>query len=584
MNILKATSLLVFTGIILILQSAIYWVYHIEYYRLSSSISYGRTDYLLPNSLNLTSITILLLLGGLLLFLRHSRNGILFNVTLLLVASMIIFPLLSFLSQGYVVGDQPRAEFALGTMIIEGRVSLEEAEKISEYFRWPGLWIYEGTFSAITGISPFDAPVLLMVAVWLLLGLALITLTRRVYGSTSFVMATAALLLYTILNPYKIIHLCPQIYALLLFIIITSLLFKELIISSDYVVLLLLSMAVIISHPLTSVIVVGILLYVLVRNLITKIFGEINRAVSLPEASIISVLVFFVLWNIRFDEIIRAIVVELTRGALIQPLAPIAGVTLYSADTLYRAMGLFRYSGIFIMLLLALLSLFLHRTDRKIKGIFSLIITISFSSLLLNFIPGSFFHRVLYYTMPFVAVLSISSFDYLTKFAVRGRKLVKVSSTMLILVPLLSQLSIVEFITNNNPLATLKSPFESSIGKFIGNFYTYSEYSWSISSIGTLYYIVLTQQSPLKYTLAPSNSLKVAYLFTYLKEENITAIEKYVKAVYPARFFIVSPLERYVFYERTMFTYFHIIDRYLDAKNIKIYDNGLFRLYEAINE
>ncbi|MEM1646683.1 MAG: hypothetical protein QXL96_12715 [Ignisphaera sp.] len=582
-NAFKASSVLAFIGIILILQFATVGVYHVEYYKLSFSISYGRTEYLLPNLLSLTSIVLLLLMGGLLLLLRYSEGGVLFNATLLLAANMVMFPVLSFLSQGYVVGDQPRAEFALGAMIVEGRVTLEEAERISGYFRWPGLWIYEGIFSAITGISPFDAPVLLMVAVWLLLGLALITLTRRVYGSTSFVMATVAFLLYTILNPYKIIHLCPQIYALLLFIIITSLLFKELIIPSDYVVLLLLSIAVIISHPLTSVIVIGILLYILVRNLITKIFGEINRAVSLPEASTISVLVFFVIWNIKFDEIIRAVVEELARGASIQPLAPIAGVTLYSADTLYKAMGLFRYSGIFIMFLLALLSLFLHRTDRKIKGIFSLIITISLSSLLLNLIPGSFFHRVLYYTMPFIAVLSIGSFNDLTKFAVRSRRLVKFSSITLILIPLLSQLSIVEFITNNNPLAILNSPFESSIGKFIGNFYTYSEYSWSISSGTILYHMVLAQKSLLKYTLSPSVSLKVTYLFTYLNEENITAIEKYIKTVYPAHFFIVSPRERYVFYERTIFTHFHIIDRYLDAKNIKIYDNELFRLYEAIN-
>ncbi|MEM0080148.1 MAG: hypothetical protein QW118_08015 [Nitrososphaerota archaeon] len=467
-------------------------------------------------------------------------------------------------------------------MIAEGRASLEEAERISGYFRWPGLWIYDGIFSAITGISSFDAPVLLMVVVWLLLGLALANVVRYIYGKVNFAVAIVAFLLYIIFNPYKIIHLCPQIYALLLLIIITSLLFKEPAISNNFV-LLLLSMAVIISHPLTSLVVVGILLFIITRNFMTKVFKRINRAVNLHEAPVIAVLILFILWNIRFGELIRAIVTELTGDTSIQFLTPIAGVALYSVDAFYRAMSLFRYIGVFVILFLALLTLFLRKADRRIKGLFLLIIAISLSSLLLNFIPGSFFHRVLYYIMPFIAILSAGSFNILTKLAMKSRMLIKASSMfMIIIIPLLSQLSIAEFITNNNPLATLNSPFEFSVNRFISNFFTYLEHSWSLSSGTASYYTVLVQKKSLKYELSPSKSLMATYLSTYLNEENITAIEKYIKIVYPARFFIVSPRERYIFYERTVFTHFHIIDRHLDAKNTKIYDNGLFRLYEAL--
>ncbi|MEM1744140.1 MAG: hypothetical protein QXR33_04840 [Candidatus Nezhaarchaeales archaeon] len=581
-NAFKVASVLAFTGIILILQFVTAWAYHVEYYKLSFSISYGRTEYLLPNLLSLTSIVLLLLMGGLLLLLKYLRDYVLFNATLLLVGSMVMFSVLSFLSQGYVVGDQPRAEFALGAMIVEGRASLEEAEKMSGYFCWPGLWIYEGIFSAITGISPFDAPVLLMVAVWLLLGLALAIVVKYVYGKAKFATAIVAFLLYAIFNPYKIIHLCPQIYALSLLIIISSLLLKEPVISSNFV-LLLLSTAVIISHPLTSLIVVGILLFILMRNLMTRVFKGINRLVNLHEASIITVLIFFMLWNIRLDEYIRVIVAELIGGTSIQLLTPVAGLALHSADAFYRAMALFRYIGMFVMLFLALLTLFLRRADRRIKGIFSLMIAISLSSLLLNFIPGSFFHRVLYYTMPFITILSAGSFNILAKLALKSRIPIKASSMfMIIIIPLLSQLSIAEFITNNNPLATLNSPFEFSVNRFISNFYTYLERSWSISSGTTLYYTISAQKKSLEYTLSSSKSLMATYLSTHLNEENITAIEEYIKIVYPARFFIVSPRERYVFYERTLFIHFHIIDRYLDAKNAKIYDNGLFRLYEAL--
>jgi len=424
-----------------------------------------------------------------------------------------------------------------------------------------------------------------MVAVWLLLGLALANVVRYIYGKANFAAAFVAFLLYAILNPYKIIHLCPQIYALLLLIIITSLLFKEPAISNNFV-LLLLSTAVMISHPPTSLIVVGILLFIMTRNFMTRFFKGVNRALNLHEAPVITVLIFFILWNIRFSELVRAMVAELTGGTSIQLLTPIAGVALYSVDTFYRAMSLFRYMGVFVMLFLALLTLFLHRTDRRIRGLFLLIIAISLSSLLLNFIPGSFFHRVLYYTMPFIVILSADSFNILTKLAVRSRVLIKASSVFIIvIIPLLSQLSIAEFITNNNPLATLNSPFEFSVNRFVGNFYTYLEYSWSMSSGTTLYYTVLAQKKSPKYISSlssSSKSLMATYLSTYLNEENITAIEKYIKIVYPARFFIVSPREKYVFYERTVFTHFHIIDRYLDAKNVKIYDNGLFRLYEAL--
>ncbi|MEM4001454.1 MAG: hypothetical protein QXW86_12120 [Saccharolobus sp.] len=581
-NAFKITSVLAFTGLILMMQFATAWIYHIEYHKLSFSITYGRTEYLLPNLLSITSIAFLLLMGGLLLLLRYSGNSLLFNVMLLLTANMIMFSVLSFLSQGYVVGDQPRAEFALGSMIVEGRISLGEAERISGYFHWPGLWIYEGIFSAITNTSPFDAPVLIMVVVWLLLGLALATIVKYVYGKANFTLAIEAFLLYAILNPYKIIHLCPQIYALSLLIIITSLLFKGLSISNNFV-LLLLSTAVIVSHPLTSIIVVGILLFILMRNLLTRFFKGINRAVNLYEASVITVLMFFILWNIRFNDLIQNIVAELTGGISMQLLAPIAGVTLYSVDSFYRAMELFRYISIFVMLFLALLTLFLRRADRRIKGIFSLIIAISLSSLLLNLIPGSFFHRVFYYTTPFITILSAGSFKILKKLAVKSKTLIKVFSMFIIIVlPLLSQLSSAEFITNNDPLATLNSPFEFSIDKFVSNFYTHLDYSWTVSSGSISYYTILAQKNLLDVTLSPSNSLMATYLFTYLNEKNITAVEKYTKIVYPTHFFIVSPREKYVFYERTVFTDFYIIDRYLDAKNVKIYDNGLFRLYEAL--
>lgn len=583
MNTYRMMFMLILIGIILILVFLIVDVYRIEYHRLSLSVSYGKAQYLLPSTINLISIVLLLIMGVLLLVCRY-LGGILFNVILLLVSSMMMFAIISFLLQGYVTGDQPRAEFALGSMIVEGRLSLEDAEFLSGYFHWPGLWMYEGVFSAITDISSFEAPVFLMVVTWFMLGLALTIMARYVHDGMHFSMAITAFLFYSIFNPYKIIHLCPQIYALLLLIMVAILLFRNLALS-NCIVILILAIAIIVSHPLTSIILVGILLFVSLKNSITKFFERIPRMMFLSKGFALSILLLFIVWNVRFEDIIREIVLELTGDAQLQLLEPAARLNLYYIDPFYKTMASFRYMNIFLMLLLALLTILLRRDNRKIKEVFSLIIALSISSLLLNFVPGTFFHRVLYYLTPFIAVLSVGSLSALQKLinATLSKTLVRiVSAFTIILVPLLAQLSIMEFLTNNNPLSTLNSPYEFSLCEFVSNFYVHSDYSWSVSSGAILYYTVLSQERILRpYTLSSTNVLQATHLAMYLKEENSSAVRLYVEIVYPAHFFVVSPRERYVFYERTLFEDFHVVDYYISKENNKLYDNKLFQLYRT---
>lgn len=561
----------IFLAFLLTLRS-----YDIEYDRLASSILHAKTYHLLPNLLDLSSMIILTLMGALLLLSRYSNTRTP-SITLLLLVNLYVFAICSFFIQGALISpDQPRVEMALGTMIVDGKLSgLEEAEKVSSYFRWPGLWIYVGIFSALTTFSPLEAPVYIMLVIWLLLGITLMIIVKHIYAKVDPLIATTPFLLYAILNPYKVLHLCPHVYALVLFMVIVSALIRETSSWSFFVTVKLLAVVIIMSHPLTSIIVVGLL----ISFIIIKIF-EKRQLTALPKSLVFSVSIFFTLWNIRFEDNIYKVVLELTEGSPTEPLSPTAGDRLYLVDAFYMTMTLFRYIGLCIIASSAIISLYLHKNNKKVRMGFFITSATFLSSFPLSFVPGTFFHRLLYYTSLPAVVLATGAIYRLAKFVVRGTRSVIVLALIMITLPLLAQASIAEYLTNNDPSISLTNFSDIALSSFIGKFYSFSGLSWSITTPSMRYFVTLYQGKNLyPYTIIIEITPLVTKLSRYLVYQNSTAIREYVNVLYSGNYFIVSPKEKYVFYRRTLFADFNVIDRYIDSLNNKIYDDKLLKLY-----
>jgi len=170
-----------------------------------------------------------------------------FMVLLVFLWPMVL--VLNFLTHGYVVGGQPRTEFALSSLMVSGKVTFSQASSISVYFNWPSAWLMEGIFSNVINVSPFAAPVYLMVVTYLLLGLALVVMSGRLLPHHEYGLAMVSMLAYAILNPYKILHFCPQIYALTLFVLFLAIFLKRSLTMENVILVFIYSMAIITSHP-----------------------------------------------------------------------------------------------------------------------------------------------------------------------------------------------------------------------------------------------------------------------------------------------------------------------------------------------
>jgi hypothetical protein len=550
---------------------------------LAEDVANGKTYTLYPG-LFTPIIWVMLASIGLLYFV--SENVVLKHAVILIVFLWPMIIMLNFFIYGYVVGDQPRLEFAIASLTVDDKMSLREAADLSGYFRWPSTWLLEGIFSGVLGITPFEAPVYLMVATYFLLGMALINLSRGVskYLSISsvYVPAFLVLLTYTMFNPYKIWHFCPQIYALTLFIFFLGVLIGGNMEVKDFTILSILATAIITSHPLTSIVVAGIAAILIISNLIKKDI-ELRKGLFFS----ISVMVLFTSWNLNYEELIKNVINELTmRGVQIQPLPPISSMRIYEIDTFFKLMIMYRYFSLAILVLLLIPLAVSLLTSSKLRRILirSRIIAIGIGVLLgvflLNFVPGSFFHRLLYFVITIMCAFIPSSISVLRD-RVGTRSLSIFLSFLLLSSPLLSHVAVLEFLTNNNPVATITGPYEALSSIFIARHYDEASGCIGVPSGAFAFYAYMFNHKMAKTLCLTLISGRAIYIT--MEVSNPSLARKFVKIMYGGtELFMVSPRERFAYYLRTNFDDFALVDQYLSDNYLKIYDNNVYQVYYNI--
>lgn len=558
----------------------------VNYGALSQDVANGN-PYILYHGLFSASLLVFLFLTVLLLFL--CRRSWLRYVILLVSYMWPMIMVVSFLLPmegmlGFVVGDQPRLEFALGSLLVSGKVTFEEASKVSGYFNWPSAWIFEGVFSNILGLNPFESPVFLMMGVYFLLGLAVIITSKRfLYGIPSNIVMVS-MLAYTILNPYKILHLCPQIYALTLFVLYTYMLIKEQLKAVDLLTLFVLSATIITAHPLTSIVIVGIVLPI-------SLFYVIRKAKELSQVAIfaVSVMILFIMWNLRFEILVRSVLTELFEGLApqslqsLQPLPPVAGVSIYQADSFFKFMAAYRYICLSLLMVsgLASMILILRGGEGMLKlKVLGVILGMLAGSIGLNFVPGTFFHRILYFTSTIIIVTLPMSATYILRILKRGLVSQKIFTYLVVLViastPFLSHLAFLEFLTDSNPVGAITSPYEEIAYIFLAKHYDFDNVI-AVPS-GTLgFYVGMLNFNATNYLRLQSTSDSISYISILPTDYNSSAM--FVNMVYAGKIFVVSPREKYILYQHTLFHDFHSVELYINNNYLRAYDNSVFRVY-----
>uniref|UniRef100_A0A7J3YTT2 Glycosyltransferase RgtA/B/C/D-like domain-containing protein n=1 Tax=Ignisphaera aggregans TaxID=334771 RepID=A0A7J3YTT2_9CREN len=562
---IKALARFASIALLVVLSALVVSMRVINYGSLAENVAYGKTYTLYPGLFTPTMWFALVLIGLLCLageaMMRHVATLMIFLWSMIIV--------LNFLAFGYVVGDQPRWEFALGSLIVSGVTTLERASEISNYFYWPSTWLLEGAFSNITGLSPFEAPVYLMVVTHLLLGLALIVVSRRI--SQVHDLAVTSLLAYAVLNPYKILHFCPQIYALTLFVLLLAVLLREGLAVRNSILRFILSVAIITSHPLTSLIVAGIACSMSLFSLIKR---KDLRDVSLFG---LTTLVLFIAWNIDYENFVKFVIMEVLEGVRVQQLPPVAGAKIYEVDTFYKAMALYRYLSLALLSALSLLATVVVLRCRNPLRIRLLAVGVGAltAAMFFNFIPGPFFHRVLYF-----AFTSMCALTPVAIFSIKGKLQVKrfvkiVLALTLLSLPLLSHVALLEFLTNNNPVGIITSPYETSSTMFIAKHYGFGGYVGVPS--GSLFFYVCMQDLNIAKWLRYRPTSSIMSTISVLPLDHYSA-SKLAEYVYSGEIFIVSPRERFVYYTNTAFNDFRLVDLYLEANYHKIYNNEVFEI------
>lgn len=542
----------------------------VEYRALVQDIAYGKTYILYSGLFTLPTLLFITTLSIILITLH--KTALRYTVLVLVFLWPMVISL-NLLLHGYVISnDQPRPEFALGSLIVSGKVTLEQASKMSSYFNWPSTWLLGGIFSNIVGLSPFEAPVYLMVIVYLLLGLALVITSRKVFSVHG--LALISMIVYAILNPYKILHLCPQIYALTLFVLFIALLFKENLIAEDLILAFILSAAVITSHPLTSLIVAGIACSIMLLNL-AKRGGRLGSIFGFSAA----VLILLVLWNLNYEDLIKSIIEEIFEKAQVQALSPIAKIKIYDIDIFFKLMAFYRYLSLAILSacsLFTIIMLFKYGRFVRIK-ILTACGGILAGSILLNFIPGSFFHRLLYFACTFMSALVP-----ITISTIKKKLRMKVFSILtLLLIPLLSHIAILELLTNSNPVGVLTSPYETFSAIFVAKHYDFRGCVGNPpGEIGGLpFYVYLLNPNITNKPCIRSLGARVSLILT--KQLDHISTNVFTESVYMDDLSIVSPRERFLYYMATLINDFKPVDLYLDANRSLIYSNSVFRIYSA---
>ena len=564
--------------LLITVSSIIFSLPSINYFVLSQDVACGRTYTLYPGLFSIYILIPLLLMSFLML-----NEGLLRYITIFLIFMWPMIVVLNFLLFGYVIGDQPRLEFALGSLLVGGQITFEEASKVSGYFNWPSTWIWEGIFSNTLGITSFEAPVFLMVMTYLLLGLGILATSRRISPTIAPEITMISVLAYAVINPYKILHLCPQIYALTLFTLSLSVLLKMRLTRADLIILFVLSAAIITAHPLTSLVVAGVMVSIVFYALAKRI-RESRNLIALA----VSVVIFLVLWNLNYENLLRSVLDKLFSRPTLQSLPPVAGAPVYRVDIFFRLMIVHRYTCTLLLALIGLLSVILllsNRTLLKIR-VLAVITGALVGSLALNFIPGSFFHRLLYFASTIIVMMtpiSVAGIPRVLKI-LHMRKILHLQKQFksllflfLLLSPFLSHLALLEFLTNNNPVATITSPYECATYMFLAK---YCGFKYDVSApsgaLGFYFYVLNFNRTVDSIHLHLTSS--AAARATVLPSDYPSA-EKFVKAVYGGRVFVMSPREKFVLYLNTLFHDFQQLDLYINCNYCRIYDNGLFRTF-----
>jgi len=533
---------------------------------LAEDLVNGKT-YTLYQGLFTPIMWIILILAGLLYLVCRDVTRYILTLIIFLWPTIIV---LNFLIYGYVVGDQPRLEFALGSLIVSGRVTLDQALRASGYFNWPSTWLLEGIFSNIVRLTPFEAPVYLMIATYFLLGLSLIIVSRNIFHVYNY--AIVSLLAYAILNPYKILHFSPQIYAISLLIILLSILLKERSSVGNVITILILSLAIITSHPITSLILAGIMSSMMFFHLVKR------ESYYTPLLSM-AVLIAFISWNLNYENLIKSIIIELLNEQQIQPLPPVAGAKVYEVDTFFKLMALYRYfsltalsAGSFLAVATLFNKGFLRSRILAIGG------GVAIGPILLNFVPGAFFHRALYFASTFMSVL-IPITVLLIREKLGVSRFIKISLALLLVLPLSSHIALLEFLTNNNPVATITSPYEMFSATFIAEYYGFRS-CVGVPSGALSFYVYMLKINIVNPPCLNLLGGKISLIFTQQYRYNLVDI--LVRSVYVNEVFMVSPRERFLYYMNTLVNEFLLVDLYLNTDYNLVYNNKVFKVYNTI--
>jgi hypothetical protein len=345
----------------------------------------------------------------------------------------------------------------------------------------------------------------------------------------------------------------------------------------DFIPVFIFSMAIITSHPLTSIVVAGIIGSILIFNLVKR--GRELRGGFILSAII---LILFITWNLRYENLLSSVVMELKKPQ-IQPLPPVSGLSIYSVNVFFKLMAFYHYVSFIILIvgsLLAVAVLLKHKSSLRVR-VFAIGVGIIAGSALLNFIPGAFFSRLLYFTGAFISGLFPIAIHSVKERLRKGVFLEIILLIVIILIPILSHVALLEFLTDNNPVAAITSPYETSADIFIAEHYNFGG-CIGISSGALSFYVYMTNPNlskPLCTYLLSNIASSVS-----IRPLNYLSASIFVKSVYIGNIFEVGPKEIFNYYMRTLINNFKLVDYYLNVNYDLIYNNGVFKIYSTFGQ
>jgi hypothetical protein len=141
--------------------------------------------------------------------------------------------------------------------------------------------------------------------------------------------------------------------------------------------------------------------------------------------------------------------------------------------------------------------------------------------------------------------------------------------------------ALLEFLTDNNPVATITGPYETSADIFIAEHYNFGG-CIGIPSGALSFYVYMTNPNlskPLCTYLLSNIASSVL-----IRPLNYLSASIFVKSVYIGNIFEVSPKEIFNYYMRTLINNFKLVDYYLNVNYDLIYNNGVFKIYSTFGQ